>query len=102
MLTQSFESIAGATAGRKSVSRRKKALGRQQDSVQDSKESASVINMLTPAGSLETMLEKKRNSNIPSLLENLHQGVAKVNMVGLNSNTQYSIDFVADPRGIQQ
>jgi len=58
--------------------------------------------MLTPAESVETMLDKKRNSNIPSLLENLHKSVAKVNMIGLNSNTQFSIDFVASPSGIQQ
>ena len=58
--------------------------------------------MMTPGESSEGMLDKKGHSKIPSLLENLHSSVSKVNMVGLNSSSQYSIDFIPGNRGVQQ
>lgn len=36
---------------------------------------------------------------IPKMLEDLHRPVNKVSMVGLNSHLNFSIDFVATPKG---
>ena len=41
----------------------------------------------------------KRAPGIPKMLEDLHKPVNKVSMVGLNSHLNFSIDFVATPKG---
>lgn len=54
------------------------------------------------ATSIASPRVKKKSKGAPSIakmLEDLHRPVKKVSMVGLNSHLNFSIDFVATPKG---
>ena len=100
LLSTSIDSAQPKSRGKS----KKRGRGSKLITVENSKDDGSERSQADSTGNLPKTKEKSpgRKNKIPSLLEDLHKSVSKVSMLGLNSHTQYSIEFVATPKGINQ